>query len=75
MELVQDTLKQLIKESKQSETYILNLTKEIEQRLIFEGCSVDNPKFLQYLVRRLRKKLKVEESKVYMTFRQFFKEK
>ena len=72
---MQNIIKKLAEESKQSELYIGNLTKEISITLIREGCEVTNPKFLQYLIRRLRKRLKIEESPVYKTFKQFFKEK
>lgn len=70
-----DIIKKLAIESKNSEVYVIELTKEISTTLVREGCEESNPKFLQYLIRRLRKRLKIEESPVYKTFKQFFKEK
>lgn len=70
-----EIIKKIAKETKQSEAQIAGLVGELSDLLGREGCTVDNPNFLQYLVRRLRKRLKIEESKTYKTFKEFFKEK
>lgn len=64
----------LSKQSKVSENKIYELIEEISYSLIREGCNTSNLKFNEYLVRRLRKRLKIEDSKTYKTFKEFFKE-
>lgn len=48
---------------------------EIAHTLSKEGCEKTDPRFLRYLIRRTRKRLKIQESKTFITFKEFFKEK
>lgn len=70
-----DIIKILSQESGKLERDIVILVDDVTRILIKEGCEITNPKFSQYLVRRLRKRLKIEESTTYLTFKEFFKEK
>jgi hypothetical protein len=65
-------VEKLARESKVSEEEIKLMIETITTRLIYEGCPKDNPKFTQYLIKRLRTRLKIAESKTYQTFKQFF---
>lgn len=67
-------IKKLSIESKKSERSINLLLIDISNNLIREGCERSDPRFLQYLIRRTRKRLKIQESTVYKTFKNFFKE-
>lgn len=67
-------IQKLSNESKQSINKVTNLLDEISCNLIKEGCEETDPRFLQYLVRRARKRLKIQESKAYKTFKEFFKD-
>jgi hypothetical protein len=69
MELI---IEKLMKETKQTERDLKILISEISFCLIKEGCEKSDPRFTQYLVRRMRKRLKIEESKTYKSFKQFF---
>lgn len=65
-------IEKISKETKVSVSKIQTMCDEISILLVNEGCKKDEPRFLQYLIRRLRKRLKIEESKTYKTFKQFF---
>lgn len=67
-------IENLAKKTKKSEQYIMALVEEISLSLLKEGCLSDDPRFFQYLIRRIRKRLKIQESSTYKTFKQFFKE-
>jgi hypothetical protein len=67
-------IKKLAFESKKSERSISLLFEDISGNLIREGLERCDPRFLQYLIRRARKRLKIQESPVYKTFKNFFKE-
>lgn len=67
-------IQKLAIESKQNEESVRKIFIEIKNNLLKEGCEDSDPRFLQYMVRRARKRLKIQESKAYVTFRQFFKE-
>ena len=69
-----DIVAVLSKKSKISESKIYELLEEISMTLIKEGCNSTDPRFLPYLMRRVRKRLKIQESNIYKTFKDFFKE-
>ena len=64
----------LSKLTKISEQVISNYYEQIAMLLLKEGCSSDDPRFYPYLIRRLRKRLKIKESTTYKTFKEFFKD-
>ena len=61
-------------ESKISHNKIEELCGMIAETLRKEGCLVDDPRFIHYLVRRLRKRLKLSDANTLKTFKNFFKE-
>lgn len=69
MELI---IEKFSKESGTTERDIKNMIDEMTITLEKEGCQKDDPRFLQYLTRRLRKRLKIEESVTYKSFKNFF---
>jgi len=69
---MKNILEKISKETGVSIHTIKEMCDEISNTLLYEGCKKDEPRFLQYLIRRLRKRLKIEESKTYQTFKQFF---
>lgn len=69
MELI---IEKLSKESNFTEKEIKNMMNDITISLIKEGCPKNDPKFIQYLIRRIRKRLKIEESITYKSFKNFF---
>lgn len=71
---MQSIITKLAKTTGLGELYITSLMADITITLIKEGCLQTDPKFQAYLIRRVRKRLKIEESKTYKTFKQFFKE-
>lgn len=58
-----------------SEIEVERLIESITTALTYEGCPESDPRFFSYLTRRLRKRLKIEDSSALKTFKQFFKEK
>lgn len=72
---MESLIRQLTKQTKLSSKYIETLINEVSQTLINEGCSANDPRFYSYLLKRLNKKLKIEESPTVKTFKEFFKEK
>lgn len=68
-------IRQLAKQTKLSSKYIETLINEVSQNLINEGCSATDPRFYSYVLKRVNKKLKIEESSTIKTFKEFFKEK
>lgn len=72
MALMELIVEKLAKEGKVSERTVGRMIDEITAQLIKEGCEEDEPRFMQYLIRRVRKRLKIEESSTLKSFRQFF---
>lgn len=70
---MENVIQKLSKQTKVSEKLIQSYMEDITMSLIKEGCPPTDPKFHQYLLRRVRKRLKIEESPTYKTFKQFFK--
>lgn len=66
-------IEKFAKEAKVTESSVKTLVETISTDLFYEGCNKNDPRFYQYLVRRLRKRLNIEESITYKSFKQFFK--
>jgi len=71
---MKNIIKKLSKDSKKSEKLIEILLLNITENLLIEGCTTSDPRYMQYLIRRARKRLKIPESNTYKTFKNFFKE-
>ena len=72
---MEQIIEKLSEQSKKPNYVVTNLVKTIKENLIKEGCEETDPRFLQYLVRRAKKRLKIEESVLLKTFKEYFKEK
>ena len=69
MELI---IEKFAKEAKVTESVVKNHIAFISNSLMYEGCKESDPRFQQYLIRRLRRRLNIEESNTYKSFKQFF---
>ena len=65
-------VEKLAKDSNFTERSIYCMIEDITKSLIKEGCEEKDPRFIQYLIRRVRKRLKIEESSTLKSFKQFF---
>jgi hypothetical protein len=65
-------IEKLSTESNVPVNLIGQMVEEISASLVKEGCAESEPRFMKYLIRRLRKRLKIEESTTYKSFKQFF---
>jgi hypothetical protein len=72
---MENIVRKLSQESKKPESVIRELMGSISFILLKEGCEKTDPRFLRYLIRRTRKRLKIQESQTFKTFKEFFKEK
>jgi hypothetical protein len=70
MELI---IEKLAKDANTHEVVVRSVVEEVSNALVKEGCGKDEPRFMQYLIRRVKIKLKIEDSKTYTTFKQFFR--
>jgi hypothetical protein len=69
---MKNIIEKIAKESGVRFRKVEEMCDEISYQLIREGCYKNDPRFLQYMIRRLRKRLKIEESTTFKTFKEFF---
>lgn len=72
---MKNIITKLSKEANVAESIVEEMFSEIGRNLLKEGCEESDPRYIQYMVRRAKKRLKIQESKTYVKFKDFFKEK